>query len=231
MRRPRAIRRSISFSVFLTIIHASIFSHLDYCYSHYAGLPKTRFSSLQSMFRTLPSDSFPVFLATLVSPPWWLFWLPVTYLTTFSIQSSSWFLVLNKVNSKSISNAKATFCPLLQPSLVCRSCSPVSPSDYRTALDQHRPFAVVSSLLWCQLLETQNCLRACIIIRIKSLQKLVESLVYPLFFITNLLILHISPSPLASLQSKQQLYVICWRKRGECGTLIGTFHPELPNHE
>src|SRR5688572_15916999 len=42
LRRLRAIRRSVSSSVFTTIVHAFIYSGLDYCNSLLMGLPKQR---------------------------------------------------------------------------------------------------------------------------------------------------------------------------------------------
>ena len=56
---------------------------------------------LSSQSWTLQLHSFPISIATLVHPPWWLmfcigFWL----LIRFSIQTSSWFLVPNKVKPK-----------------------------------------------------------------------------------------------------------------------------------
>ena len=50
LRRLRAIRRSVSPSVFTTIVHNTfICSQLDYCNSLLMGLPKQRLSPLQSV--------------------------------------------------------------------------------------------------------------------------------------------------------------------------------------
>ena len=49
LRRLRAIRRSVSSSVFTTIVHVFICSRLDYCNSLLMGLPKQRLSPLQSV--------------------------------------------------------------------------------------------------------------------------------------------------------------------------------------
>src|SRR6218665_179979 len=54
MRRLRN-HRSVVSSVFLTIVHAFIFSHLDYCSSLYAGLPEIGLSSLQSVLNSAVS--------------------------------------------------------------------------------------------------------------------------------------------------------------------------------
>src|SRR6218665_2244364 len=47
LRRLRAIRRSVSPKVFLTIVHAFICTHIDYCNSLLIGLPKTRLAPVQ----------------------------------------------------------------------------------------------------------------------------------------------------------------------------------------
>ena len=52
LRRLRAIRRSVSSSVFTTIVHAFICCRIDYCNSLFAGLPKVRLSSLQSVMNS-----------------------------------------------------------------------------------------------------------------------------------------------------------------------------------
>src|SRR6218665_4139821 len=49
LRRPRAIRRSVSAKVFLTIVHAFVCSRIDYCNSLLIGLPKTRLAPLQTV--------------------------------------------------------------------------------------------------------------------------------------------------------------------------------------
>ena len=49
LRRLRAIRRSVSSSVFTTLVHAFICSRIDYCNSLLIGLPKVRLSPLQSV--------------------------------------------------------------------------------------------------------------------------------------------------------------------------------------
>src|SRR6218665_1421305 len=52
LRRLRAIRRSVSPKVFLTIVHAFIYvlcTRIDYCNSLLIGVPKTRLAPLQSV--------------------------------------------------------------------------------------------------------------------------------------------------------------------------------------
>src|SRR6218665_487593 len=49
LRRLRAVRRSITPTVFATIVHAFIGSRIDYCNSLLMGLPKSRPSTLQSV--------------------------------------------------------------------------------------------------------------------------------------------------------------------------------------
>src|SRR6218665_1344920 len=45
----RAIRRSVSPKVFLTIAHTFIYTRIDYCNSLLIGLPKTRLAPVQSV--------------------------------------------------------------------------------------------------------------------------------------------------------------------------------------
>ena len=49
LRRLRAIRRSVSAKVFLTIVHSFVCSRIDYCNSLLIGLPKTRLAPLQTV--------------------------------------------------------------------------------------------------------------------------------------------------------------------------------------
>ena len=52
LRRLRVIRRSVSSSIFTTLVHAFVFSRIDYCNSLLVGLPKIRLSPLQSVLNT-----------------------------------------------------------------------------------------------------------------------------------------------------------------------------------
>jgi hypothetical protein len=49
LRRLRAVRRSVSSSVFKTLVHAFVSSRIDYCNSLLIGLPKIRLIPLQSV--------------------------------------------------------------------------------------------------------------------------------------------------------------------------------------
>src|SRR6218665_1274796 len=87
MRRSRASRKSVSCSVFPTIVHAFIFSHIDYCNALYVGLPKPRFSSHRSVLNSavrlisrLPGLSH---ISTLMTGV--LLWLPVTYHVQYTV--------------------------------------------------------------------------------------------------------------------------------------------------
>src|SRR6218665_40711 len=51
-RRLRAIRRSITPTVFATILLAFICSRIDYCHSLLVGLPKSRLSAIQSVLNS-----------------------------------------------------------------------------------------------------------------------------------------------------------------------------------
>src|SRR6218665_2937457 len=52
LKRLRAIRRSVSPKVFLTIVHAFVCSRIDYCNSLLIGRPKTRLAPLQTVLNT-----------------------------------------------------------------------------------------------------------------------------------------------------------------------------------
>ena len=52
LRRLRAIRRSVSPSIFTTLVHAFVCSRIDNCNSLLIGLPKSRLSPLQSVLNT-----------------------------------------------------------------------------------------------------------------------------------------------------------------------------------
>src|SRR6218665_1112486 len=49
LRRLKAIRRSVSAKVFLSIVHAFLCSRIDYCNSLLIGLPKSRLAPLQTV--------------------------------------------------------------------------------------------------------------------------------------------------------------------------------------
>jgi len=52
LRRLRDIRRSVSSSIFATLIHAFICSRIDYCNSLLIGLPKIHLSPIQLVLNT-----------------------------------------------------------------------------------------------------------------------------------------------------------------------------------
>src|SRR6218665_3731388 len=49
LRRLRAVRRFVSMPVFKSMVHAFVYSRIDYCNSLLVGLPKFRLSPLQSI--------------------------------------------------------------------------------------------------------------------------------------------------------------------------------------
>src|ERR1043165_3112579 len=52
LRRLRVIRLTVSSAIFTTLVHAFVFSRIDYCNSLLVGLPKVRLSPLQSVLNT-----------------------------------------------------------------------------------------------------------------------------------------------------------------------------------
>src|SRR6218665_2842024 len=66
LRRLRAIRKTVPISVFTIIVHAFVFSPIDYCNSLLIGLPKCNY--LLSRLSSMPRDALLVFLVSLKSP-------------------------------------------------------------------------------------------------------------------------------------------------------------------
>ena len=96
LRRLRAIRRSVSPKVFLTIVHAFICTRMDYCNSLLIGFPKTRLAPVQSVLNAAAR-----IIAHL--PPYShisdymineLHWLPI--LARLDTRSCSWLLSPNR---------------------------------------------------------------------------------------------------------------------------------------
>ena len=68
LRRLKANRRSVSSSVFTSIVHAFICSRIDYCNSLFIGLPKVRLSPLQSVLNAAAIGLLPVSHDSPISP-------------------------------------------------------------------------------------------------------------------------------------------------------------------
>ena len=150
LRRLRAIRRSVSSSVFTTIVHAFICCRIDYCNSLFAGLPKASISSLQSVMNSaarliarLPRYSH---ISTYMTDV--LHWLPVA--------SRIQYKVLLLVLRTQLGLAPKYLCDLMRKPLSAVSSRPLRSADRldllvpraRTATAQHRAFAIVGPSMW-----------------------------------------------------------------------------------
>ena len=150
LRRLRAIRRSVSSSVFTTIVHAFICCRVDYSNSLFVGLPNVRLSSLQSVLNSaarliarLPRFSHISSYMTDV-----LHWLPIA--------SRIQFKVLLLVSKTQHGLAPKYLCDLMRKPLSAISSRPLRSADRldllvpraRTALAQHRAFAIVGPSMW-----------------------------------------------------------------------------------
>src|SRR5688572_25310415 len=150
LRRLRAIRRSVSPSVFTTIVHAFICSRLDYCNSLLMGLPKQRLSPLQSVLNAsarliarLPRFSH---ICTYMLDV--LHWLPITARIHYKI--------LFLVSKAQLSSAPKYLSDYMRKPLSATSSRSLRSADWldlfvprtRTALAQRRAFAVVGPSTW-----------------------------------------------------------------------------------
>ena len=150
LRRLRAIRRSVSSSIFTTIVHAFICSRIDYCNSLYAGLPLSRLSSLQSVLNSaarliarLPKFSH---ISTFMIDT--LHWLPIAARIQFKI-----LLLVSRAHQ---GRAPKYLCDLIRKPVSAISLHSLRSSDRfdlfvpraRTATTQHRAFAIVGPSLW-----------------------------------------------------------------------------------
>ena len=150
LRRLRAIRRSVSLHVFTTIVHAFVCSRIDYCNSLYAGLPKVRLSTLQSVLNSaarliarLPRFSH---ISTFMTNK--LHWLP--------IEARIQYKILHLVSRAHHGQAPKYLCDLLRKpdsALSLRSLRSSDRADLfvprtRTAIAQRRAFATVGPYLW-----------------------------------------------------------------------------------
>ena len=150
LRRLRAIRRSVSSAVFTTIVHAFVCCRIDYCNSLFAGLPKVRLSSLQSVLNSaarliarLPRFSHISTYMTNV-----LHWLPVT--------SRIKYKILLLVSKTQLGQAPKYLCNLMHKPLSSLSSCSLRSADRldlfvprsKAAMAQHRAFAIVGPSLW-----------------------------------------------------------------------------------
>ena len=150
LRRLRAVRRSVSSSVFTTLVHAFICSRIDYCNSLLIGLPKVRLSPLQSVLNAA---------ARLIAR------LPrYSHISTFMFEQLHWLPLSARIKFKIIIlvfKAQRGFAPkylsdvLLRP-LSASSHRPLRSSNRlellvphtRTAMAQSRSFTSIGPSLW-----------------------------------------------------------------------------------
>src|SRR6218665_3443930 len=149
LRRLRAIRRSVSPKVFLTIVHAFICTRIDYCNSPLIGLPKTRLAPVQSVLNAAAR-----MIARL--PPY-------SHISDYMINELHLLPILARVRYKVIllvAKSQQGLAPKYLGELMSkppsdRSSSPLRSADRcdllipwpRTSLFQNRAFAVVGPAL------------------------------------------------------------------------------------
>ena len=150
LKRLRVIRRSVSSSIFTTLVHAFVFSRIDYCNSLLVGLPKVRLSPLQSVLNTA---------ARLIAR------LPrYSHISTFMFNELHWLPLHARIQFKILSlifKAQRGLAPqylvgvILRPHSASshrplRSCNRLDllvPRS-RTAMAQARSFASIGPSLW-----------------------------------------------------------------------------------
>jgi hypothetical protein len=153
LRRLRAIRRSVSSSVFTSIIHAFICSRIDYCNSLLVGLPKVRLSPLQSVMRAA---------ARLIArlPPW-------SHISSFMFHHLHWLPLTARIQLKILTliyRSYSGYAPkylrdLIRLPISATSLRPLRSLDRhdllvpraRTAMAKTRAFAFIGPALWNQL--------------------------------------------------------------------------------
>src|ERR1043165_7478661 len=150
LRRLRVIRRSDSSSIFTTLVHAFVFSRIDYCNSLLVGLFKVRLSPLQSVLNTA---------ARLIAR------LPrYSHISTFMVEELHClplsvriqFKVLILVLKSYLGLAPKYLCDVILRPLSATSLRPLRSSDrldlfvprVRTVMAQSRSFACIGPSLW-----------------------------------------------------------------------------------
>ena len=150
LRRLKAIRKSVSSSIFTSIVHAFVCSRIDYCNSVLIGLPKVRLAPLQSVLNAaarliarLPRFSH---ISTFMTEQ--LHWLPLSARIQFKV------LIL--VIKSQMGLAPKYLCDQIHRPLSATSLRPLRSSDrldlfvprVRTAMAQSRSFACIGPSLW-----------------------------------------------------------------------------------
>ena len=156
LRRLRAIRRSVSSSIFTTMVHAFVCTRIDYCNSLLAGLPKCRLSPLQSVLNAA---------ARLIAR------LPrFSHISTFMTEHLHWLPLIARIRFKILFLTSRVLLGLA-PRYLCDSIRrPLSAASgrslrsldrhdllvprSRTATAQHRAYASVGPMLWNDLPST-----------------------------------------------------------------------------
>jgi hypothetical protein len=150
LRRLRAIRRSLSSSIFSTMVHAFICSRIDYCNSLLIGLPKLRLAPLQSVLNASARliARLPRFSHISAFMTEHLHWLPLTARIQYKILFLTYKMFLGL--------APRYLCDLIRKPFSATAGRPLRSLDRhdllvprsRTATAQHRAFASVCPLLW-----------------------------------------------------------------------------------
>jgi len=91
LRRFRAIRRSVSPKVFLTIVHAFVCTCIDYCNSLLIGLPKTLLAPVQSVLNAA-ARWLVCHLTRISLTTWSMSWTLSQSLPRLDTRSCSWLL-------------------------------------------------------------------------------------------------------------------------------------------
>src|SRR6218665_691899 len=123
LRRLKAIRRSVSPKVFLTIVHAFICTRIDYCNSLFIGLPKTLLAPWQSVLNAAAR-----MIARLP---------PFSYISDYMINELHWLPILARVRYKVLllvaksqqGLAPRYLCELMAKPLSARSSCPLRSAD------------------------------------------------------------------------------------------------------
>ena len=150
LRRLRVVRRSVSSSVFTTLVHAFICSRIDYCNSLLIGLPKVRLSPLQSVLNAA---------ARLIArrPRY-------SHISTFMFQELHWLPICARIKFKIlilVSKSQRGLAPKYLADVIHRPLSVTSHRPLRsssrldllvphtrTAMAQSRSFASIGPSLW-----------------------------------------------------------------------------------
>jgi hypothetical protein len=150
LRRLRAIRKSVTSSIFTSIVHAFVCSRLDYCNSFLIGLPKVRLAPLQSVLNAAARliARLPRFSHISLFMTEQLHWLPLSTRIQFK--------VLTLVIKSQMGLAPKYLCDQILRPPSATSLRPLRSSDrldlfvprVRTAMAQSRSFACIGPSLW-----------------------------------------------------------------------------------